>query len=166
MAKITLKGQPVHTGGDLPQLGQEAPGFILTKTDLSEVNLSHFKGKRLILNIFPSLDTPTCASSVRKFNQEASKLGNVEILCVSMDLPFAQSRFCGAEGLDKVTPVSAFRHSEFGRHYGVMIADGPLTGLFARAVVIIDVNGKVVYMQLVSEIADEPDYAAALKALN
>ena len=122
MAKVTLKGQPVHTGGDLPQLGQVAPNFILTKTDLSELHLSELKGKRIILSIFPSLDTPTCATSVRKFNQEASKLNNVEILCVSMDLPFAQSRFCGAEGLDKVMPVSAFRHSEFGRHYGVMIA--------------------------------------------
>jgi len=165
MATITLKGNPIHTSGDLPRIGQVAPDFTLTKTDLSEVKLADFKGKQVILNIFPSIDTPTCATSVRKFNQEATKLSDVVVLCVSMDLPFAQSRFCGAEGLDKVIPVSAFRHSEFGQHYGVSIVDGVLKGLFARAIVVINAQGQVAYTQLVSEVANEPDYAEALKAL-
>ncbi len=165
MATITLKGDSIHTSGDLPRIGQSAPDFTLTKTDLSEVKLADFKGKPVILNIFPSIDTPTCATSVRKFNQEASKLSDVVVLCVSMDLPFAQSRFCGAEGLDKVIPVSGFRHSEFGQHYGVSIIDGALKGLFARAIVVINAQGQVTYTQLVSEVANEPDYAEALKAI-
>ena len=165
MATITLKGNSIHTNGDLPRIGQPAADFTLTKTDLSEVKLTDFKGKRVILNIFPSIDTPTCATSVRKFNQEASKLSDVVVLCVSMDLPFAQSRFCGAEGLDKVVPVSGFRHSEFGQRYGVNIIDGALKGLFARAIVVINAHGQVAYTELVSEVANEPDYAEALKAI-
>jgi len=165
MATITLKGNPIHTSGDLPRIEQAAPDFTLTKTDLSDVKLADFKGKRVIMNIFPSIDTPTCATSVRKFNQEASKLSDVVVLCVSMDLPFAQSRFCGAEGLDKVVPVSAFRNSEFGQRYGVSIMDGALKGLFARAIVVINAQGQVAYTELVSEVANEPDYAEALKAI-
>lgn len=165
MATITLKGQPIHTSGDLPRALQSAPEFTLTKTDLSDVTLAQFKGKRVILNIFPSIDTPTCAMSVRKFNQEAATLAGVVVLCVSMDLPFAQKRFCGAEGLDKVLAVSAFRHHEFGQRYGVTIIDGPLKGLLARAIVVINADGQVAYTQLVPEIAQEPDYAKALAAL-
>ena len=165
MATITLKGNAVNTSGELPRVGQSAPDFTLTKTDLSDLKLADFKGKRVILNIFPSIDTPTCATSVRKFNQEASKLSDVVVLCVSMDLPFAQSRFCGAEGLDKVLPVSGFRHHEFGQRYGLTIIDGVLKGLLGRAIVVINAQGQVVYTQLVSEVANEPDYAAALKAL-
>lgn len=164
MATITLKGNPVHISGDFPRIGQPAPDFTLTKTDLSDVKLADFKGQRVILNIFPSIDTPTCATSVRKFNQEASKHSDVVVLCVSMDLPFAQSRFCGAEGLDKVIPVSGFRHHEFGQHYGVSIVDGVLKGLFARAIVVINAQGQVAYTELVSEVANEPNYAEALKA--
>lgn len=165
MATITLKGNPIHTSGDLPHVGQAAPDFTLTKTDLSEIKLTDFKGKQVILNIFPSIDTPTCATSVRKFNQEASTLSDVVVLCVSMDLPFAQSRFCGAEGLDKVVPVSGFRHPEFGQRYGISIVDGPLKGLFARTIVVINAQGQVAYTELVSEVANEPDYAEALKAI-
>jgi len=165
MATITLKGNSIHTSGDLPRVGQSAPDFTLTKTDLNEIRLADFKGKQVILNIFPSIDTPTCATSVRKFNQEASKLSDVVVLCVSMDLPFAQSRFCGAEGLDKVIPVSGFRHFEFGQRYGVSIVDGPLKGLFARAIVVINAEGQAAYTQLVSEVANEPDYVEALKAI-
>jgi len=165
MATLTLKGNAIHTSGDLPKVGQAAPTFTLTKTDLSEASLQQWQGKRVLLNVFPSIDTPTCAMSVRKFNQDAAALHNVEVLCVSMDLPFAQTRFCGAEGLKNVTPVSAFRHPEFGQHYGVKIMDGPLNGLFARAVVIIDEAGKILYTQWVKEVAHEPDYAAALSVL-
>lgn len=164
MAIVTLQGNPIHTYADLPEKGSAAPDFTLTKTDLSEISLKDLAGKTVILNIFPSLDTPTCATAVRKFNSEASKLHNAEILCVSMDLPFAQSRFCGAEGLDKVTPVSAFRHHDFGENYGVEITDSKLAGLFSRAVVIINAQGNVIYTEQVDEIAHEPNYAAALAA--
>lgn len=166
MAKITLKGNPVHTHGELPKTGQKAPEFTGVKTDLSEVSLSDYKGKKVVLNIFPSLDTSTCAASVRKFNEEAEKLFNTVVLCISMDLPFAQSRFCGAEGLDNVIPVSVFRSPEFGKDYGVTIIDGALKGLTSRAVVIIDEEGKVIYNQQVNEIVDEPDYNSALASLN
>lgn len=165
MAKITLKGNAIHTIGELPKVGSQAPAVKLTKTDLSEVDLKQFKGKRVILNIFPSLDTSTCATSVRKFNEAASRLSDTTVLCVSMDLPFAQARFCGAENLQNVIPVSVFRHLEFGKNFGVVITDGPLAGLLSRAIVILDENGKVIYTQQVPEIVDEPDYTAALKAI-
>jgi len=164
MATVTLKGTPFKTTGELPAKGNKAPDFTLVKTDLSEVSLKDFSGKRVVLNIFPSVDTPTCAQSVRAFNDKASSLKNTVVLCVSQDLPFAQARFCGAEGLDQVIPGSAFR-SSFADDYGVRMAEGPLTGLDARAVVVIDENGTVSYTQLVGEVADEPDYDAALKAL-
>ena len=165
MATITFKGSPVKTAGDLPKVGTQAPDFKLTKTDLSEVSLKDFSGKKLVLNIFPSLDTSTCATSVRKFNAEASKLNNTVVLCVSRDLPFAHSRFCSTEGLDKVVSASEYRDDSFSKAYGVKIADGPLVGLMSRAVVVIDETGKVVYDEQVAEIAQEPNYEAALKAL-
>lgn len=165
MAKITLKGSPVTTSGDLPKVGAQAPGFTLVKTDLATLSLKDLAGKRVVLNIFPSVDTPTCAASVRKFNQEASRLPDTTVLCISKDLPFAQKRFCGAEGIDKVQAVSDFRGSSFGTDYGVAIQDGPLAGLLARAVVVIDKTGKVIQTELVSEIANEPNYAQALAAL-
>ncbi len=164
MATVTLKGNPFKTSGELPAKGSQAPDFTLVKTDLSEVSLSDFKGQRVVLNIFPSVDTPTCAQSVRAFNEKASSLENTVVLCVSQDLPFALARFCGAEGLDQVIPASAFR-SSFADDYGVRMAEGPLTGLNARSVVIVDEQGKVTYTQLVSEVADEPDYDAAISAL-
>jgi thiol peroxidase len=164
MAQITFKGSPVNTIGKLPAKGSAAPGFTLVKQDLSETVLADYKGKQLVLNIFPSIDTGVCAMSVRKFNEMAAALKNTVVLCVSMDLPFAQSRFCGAEGIKKVVTASAFR-SAFGEHYGVTIADGPLSGLLSRAVVVIDESGAVVYTEQVPEIAQEPDYDAALAVL-
>ncbi|GGX39440.1 thiol peroxidase [Saccharospirillum salsuginis] len=165
MAQITLKGNPINTVGDLPAEGKTAPDFTATKTDLSDVKLSDFSGKTVVLNIFPSIDTPTCAASVRRFNEEASKLDGVEVLCLSADLPFAQQRFCGSEGLERVTPVSVFRNNAFGEEYGVRIADGPLAGLMARSVVVVK-DGKVVHTELVPETGDEPNYEAALKAVS
>ena len=165
MAQVTLKGNPVQTIGDLPAVGAEAPGFTLVNKELQEISLKDYAGQKVVLNIFPSVDTPTCAMSVRRFNAEIGKRDNAVAVCVSMDLPFAHARFCGAEGLEKVVSGSAFRNAEFGEAYGVRITDGPLQGLFARAVVVVDGNGKVVYNQLVSEIADEPDYDTALGAL-
>lgn len=164
MATITLKGNPVNTCGELPAVGSQAPEFTLVKSDLSELSLSDLKGKRVVLNIFPSVDTPTCATSVRTFNEKASSLENTEVVCTSVDLPFAQARFCGAEGLKNVVAASAFR-SRFPEDYGVRIADGALMGVTARAVVVLDETGKVIYTELVSEVADEPDYDAALAAL-
>lgn len=164
MASVTLKGNPQNTNGELPPVGQQAPDFTLVNTDLADVKLSDFQGKRVVLNIFPSVDTPTCAQSVRHFNAEASALKNTEVVCVSQDLPFALARFCGAEGLDKVTTASAFR-SSFADDYGVRLADGPLAGLTARAVVVVDEQGKVLHTELVSEISSEPNYEAALNAL-
>lgn len=166
MARITLQGMPVQTSGELPALGQLAPDFTLTKMDLSELSLSELKGKRVVLNIFPSLDTATCATSVRTFNQRANEVPNATILCISADLPFAQKRFCGAEGLEQVIPVSDFRNKQFGNNYGLTILDGALRGLLARAVVVLDEGGKVVYTELVPEIAQEPNYSAALKVLS
>lgn len=165
MARITLKGNPVNTVGELPETGKAAPDFLLTKTDLSDISLKDFAGKTLVLNIFPSVDTPVCATSVRKFNAEINKFENAVVLCVSRDLPFAMERFCGAEGLDNVIPASVVRNLDFGDKYGVAIADGPLAGFLARAIVIVDGDGKVTYTQQVPEIAQEPDYEDALAQL-
>jgi thiol peroxidase len=165
MAQITLKGNPIHTAGSLPAVGQAAPDFKLTKTDLSDISLGDFRGKRVVLNIFPSIDTPVCAASVRKFNAEASGLSNAVVLCVSRDLPFAHKRFCAAEGLESVVSASELRNSSFSDAYQVRITDGPLASLLSRAIVIIDATGKVVYTEQVPEIAQEPDYAKALAAL-
>jgi len=165
MAQITLKGNPIHTVGELPKIGEQAPDFVLTKTDLSDVTLKNFLGKKVVLNIFPSIDTSVCATSVRRFNAEIDKFGVAVALCVSLDLPFAHARFCGAEGLQNVMAVSELRDRAFGGRYGIRIVDGPLAGLLARAVVVIDENGKVIYTQLVPEIAQEPDYQAALDVL-
>ena len=165
MAKITLKGGPVETIGELPKVGSSAPNFTLTKTDLSDATLKDYAGKRLILNIFPSVDTPTCALSVKRFNEEASKSKNTAVLCVSADLPFAHKRFCGAEGIENVESASVFRSPSFGKDYGLVITTGVLKGLLSRAIVVIDGSGKVLHTQQVAEIADEPNYAAALAAL-
>jgi thiol peroxidase len=163
MATITLQGNPVETSGNLPAVGSQAPDFTLVKTDLSEATLADYRGSKLVLNIFPSVDTPTCATSVRTFNKRAADNG-INVLCVSADLPFAAARFCGAEGIDKVATGSSFR-SDFGAAYGQTITTGPLSGILARSVVVIDENGKVLHTEQVAEIADEPDYDAALKAL-
>ena len=166
MAKITLQGNPIETVGELPTINTAAPEFTLTKTDLSESSLSSFNGQTVVLNIFPSIDTGVCAASVRRFNAEASSFDNTVILCVSADLPFAHQRFCEGEGLNKVIPLSVFRSPAFGNDYGVIIATGPLTGLLSRSIVIIDTEGKIVYTEQVPEIAQEPDYEAALKVLS
>lgn len=163
MAQITLKGNPINTVGELPAVGTPAPGFTLTGTDLGAVSSDQFSDKPVLLNIFPSVDTPVCAASVRTFNERAAASG-VSVLCVSNDLPFAQKRFCGAEGIENVTTASGFRDS-FGKDYGVTITDGPMAGLLGRAVVVIGADGKVAYSELVPEIAQEPDYDAALAAL-
>jgi len=165
MAKITFKGNPVATIGDLPKAGAPAPDFTLVKNDLSPATRKDFAGKNVVLNIFPSIDTSVCATSVRTFNQKAAGLPNTVVLCVSKDLPFAQKRFCGAEGIDKVQTLSSFRGPDFGKDYGVTMTDGPLAGLFARAIVVIDTAGKVTYTELVKEIAQEPDYQKALAAV-
>jgi thiol peroxidase len=165
MAEIIVRGTPAATVADLPPTGAPAPGFTLTRRDLSELRLRDLAGKRVVLNIFPSIDTPVCAMSVRRFNAEITKHPDAVAVCASMDLPFAHARFCGAEGLEHVESVSAFRHPEFGARYGVRITSGAFEGLFARAVVVIDASGQVVYTQLVPETSQEPDYAAALAAL-
>jgi len=164
MSTVTLKGNPVHTAGSLPATGSKAPDFVLTGTDLSDKTSAEYKGKRVILNIFPSVDTGVCAASVRKFNQEASGLDNTVVLCISNDLPFALARFCGAEGLENVIPVSAFR-SSFGNDYGVTITDSPLKNLLSRSVVVLDEEGVVTYTEQVPETTQEPDYEAALASL-
>lgn len=166
MAIITLNGSPMHTIGDLPTVGTLAHDFTVTKTDLGEINLKSCIGKKIILNIFPSLDTPTCASAMRHFNDIAAQMKNSVILCISADLPFAQKRFCTAEHLDNLQPVSVFRHHSFGKDYGVLITDGPLKGLLARSIVLIDEHGKIIYTEMVKEISNEPDYAGLLKLLN
>lgn len=163
---VICRGQEAHTSGPMVKVGEQAPDFRATNADLQDVSLSSFKGKRIILNIFPSLDTPTCALSVRQFNARASEQENTVVLCLSMDLPFAQSRFCSAEGLNNVVPLSVFRSHDFLKEYGLQLADGPLKGLMARAVIVIDETGKVRYTQLVSNISNEPDYDAALQAVN
>ena len=165
MAKFKLKGNMFHTVGELPAVGSSAPNFWLTRTDLSEVSLSDLNGRRVILNIFPSVDTDVCAASVRRFNEETARLDNTSVLCVSMDLPFAHQRFCGAHGIENVDSVSDFRAGDFGRTYGVRIADGPLAGLLARSVIVIDDAGKVIYTELVPETTQEPDYEGALAAV-
>jgi thiol peroxidase len=155
----------VETNGSLPAVGSKAPDFLLVKQDLSEATLASFAGKKIVLNIFPSIDTGVCATSVRKFNVEAAKLSGVAVVCVSKDLPFAAGRFCGAEGIENVVTASAFRDDSFEKAYGVGLAGSPLKGLLARSVVVIDASGKVVYTELVPEITSEPDYAKALAAL-
>lgn len=165
MATVTLRGTPVETSGDLPAVGASAPEFTLVTQDLSETTLADHKGKRVILNIFPSIDTPTCQQSVRSFNEKAAALDNTVVLCVSPDLPFAQARFCGAENIENVATASNFRSADFGENYGLTFTTGPLMGLLARAVVVIDADGKVIYNQLVPEIAQEPNYDAALAAM-
>ena len=164
MTDITLDGTPVHTQGSLPAVGTKAPGFTLVGNDLSPITLADFAGSRLILNIFPSVDTGICATSVRTFNERAAGLENTKVLCISRDLPFAQARFCGAEGIENVTVASDFR-TTFGETYGVTMINGPLEGLLARAVVVLDEKGNVTHSQLVPEIKQEPDYEAALAAL-
>ncbi len=166
MATITLKGNPIETAGDLPNVGSAAPNFTLTRTDLSDVTLMDYSGKKLVLNIFPSLDTPVCANSVRKFNEEAGKRDDTMVLCISADLPFAHGRFCEAEGIDQVDALSTMRAPNFGDDYGVGITTGPLKGLMSRAVVIIGKNGRIAYTQQVPEIVEEPDYGKALAALD
>lgn len=165
MAKITLKGNPINTIGELPEVGSFAPEFKLTAKDLTDQNLKDYYGRKVVLNIFPSIDTAVCAMSVRRFNAEASNLENAVVLCISRDLPFAQARFCGAEGLDKVVMLSEMKDFNFGKDYGVEIVDGPMASLLARAVVILNEEGKVIYTELVPEIGQEPDYDGALKAL-
>ena len=166
MAKTHFKGTEVHTNGNLPTVGSSiAPDFTLVRGNLSDCSLSEFRGKKVIMNIFPSIDTGVCATSVRRFNKEAAALKDTVVLCISKDLPFAQGRFCGAEGIDNVVTLSDFRSNDFAEKYGVLLSDGALKGLFARSVVVVDENGKVVYNQLVNEITEEPDYQAALKAI-
>ncbi|QIT54716.1 thiol peroxidase [Aquisalimonas sp. 2447] len=165
MPQISLRGTMVQTVGELPELGAPAPEFTLTRTDFSSLALSDLKGKKVVLNIFPSIDTPVCAQSVRRFNEEAAKRDNAVVLCVSADLPFAQSRFCGAEGIEDVVPVSCFRTPEFGRDYGIAMADGPLAGLLSRSMVVLDEDARVLHTEQVPEISQEPDYEAALKHL-
>lgn len=165
MAQVTLKGNPVKVEGELPKVGAKAADFTLTAGDLSDATLATFAGKRKVLNIFPSVDTPTCATSVRKFNAQANDVQNTVVLCISTDLPFAQARFCGSEGLENVKNLSDFRDSDFAVDYGVAIADGPLKGLTARAVVVLDENDNVLHSELVEEIAQEPNYDAALAVL-
>ena len=165
MAKITFKGNPVTTAGDLPKVGAAAPSFTLTKNDLSALTNKDLAGKNVVLNIFQSIDTGVCATSVRKFNQQAASLPNTVVVCVSKDLPFAHKRFCGAEGIEKVTTASWFKGPDFGKDFGVTMTDGPLAGLFARAVVVLDASGKVVHTELVPEIAQEPNYDKAIAAV-
>ncbi len=164
MATVTLGGNPVNTSGDLPAVGSSAPAFSLIGSDLGELTHEHVAGKKVVLNIFPSIDTPTCATSVRQFNERAGGRDDVVVVCISEDLPFAQSRFCGAEGIEGVITASSFR-SDFGSDYGVELIDGKLAGLLGRAVVVVDESGTVVHTELVAEIANEPDYEAALAAL-
>lgn len=166
MSEITLQGNLIHTSGTLPALGIEAQDFTLTGRELSAVKLSDYKGKKIILNIFPSLDTGVCATSVRKFNSEASKLDNTVVLCISRDLPFAHGRFCSTEGIENVITASEFKNHDFSKAYGLDIIDGPMAGLHSRCVIVIDTNGKVVYTEQVPEIVQEPDYEKALSAVN
>lgn len=165
MAQVTLRGNPFNTSGELPAVGSSAPGFSLVGSDLSEITADSLAGKKVVLNIFPSIDTPTCATSVRTFNERAAGRDDTVVLCVSEDLPFAAGRFCGAEGIENVKTGSGFR-STFADDYGVRLEDGPLAGVMARSVVVLDADGTVVYTQLVGEIADEPDYDAALASLD
>lgn len=165
MASITLKGNPIQTLGDLPKVGSKIANFSLVKGDLSSASLSDFSGSKLVLNIFPSLDTGTCAASVRNFNKAAAGLKNTKVLCISRDLPFAQGRFCGAEGINNVVTLSDFATGQFGKDYNLEIVDGPLANLHSRAVIVVDEDGTVLYTEQVPEIVDEPNYEAALAAL-
>jgi thiol peroxidase len=165
MATITLKGNPIHTTGELPAIGAQAPNFSLVTTDLQDVSLAAYAGKKKLLNIVPSLDTGVCATSTRKFNESAGKLENTVVLVISADLPFASGRFCAAEGLKNVVALSMMRSRQFAKDYGVLISDGPLAGITARAVLVLDAEDKVIYRQLVHEIGQEPDYDQALAAL-
>ncbi|HUH57175.1 MAG TPA: thiol peroxidase [Pseudomonadales bacterium] len=166
MSTVTFKGTPVRIDGHFPQKDEQAPAFSLVNKTLDEVSLSSLGGLRKVLNIFPSIDTPTCAASVRHFNEKAAGLKNTRVVCISADLPFAHARFCGAEGLDRVLTLSTMRDPDFFQAYGVDIAEGPLAGLGARAVIVLDENDTVLYSELVAEIANEPDYDSALAALN
>ncbi|WP_410005514.1 thiol peroxidase [Aequorivita nionensis] len=166
MASIKLGGNPIETTGSLPIIGSKATNFKLTTTDLSSKSLSDYDGQRKILNIFPSVDTGICAASARKFNEEASKLDNTKILCISRDLPFAQKRFCAAEGIENVEMLSDFKDGSFGKNYGLEIKDGAFQGLHSRVVLVLDENNKVIYSEQVPEIGQEPDYASAIKALH
>jgi thiol peroxidase len=165
MASITLGGNPIHTNGELPAVGSKATDFNLIKIDLGTTSLADFTGSRIILNIFPSIDTGTCATSVRTFNEKASSLTNTKVLCISRDLPFAQKRFCGAEGLENVINLSDFKDGTFGKNYGLEITDGPLARLHSRVIVVIDENGTILHTEQVNEIADEPNYETALAVL-
>ena len=165
MATITLGGNPIQTSGELPKVGTKAPDFALVKNDLSTVTLADFAGSRLVLNIFPSIDTGTCATSVRKFNEKASQLQNTKVLCISRDLPFAQKRFCGAEGIENAISLSDFKTGRFGKDYGLEMIDGALNGLHSRVVIILNESGIVLYAEHVTEIADEPNYENALAVL-
>lgn len=167
MAETKLKGNPVHLAGEFPKIGMMAQEFALVKNDLSVLRLSDLKGKRVVMNIFPSMDTAVCATTVRRFNKLATSLPDTVVLCISRDLPFAQSRFCVTEGIENVITLSDFRlHSSFGRDYGVLMTEGPLSGLLARAVVVVDEEGRVVHTEMVAEITQEPDYEAVLRAMN
>jgi thiol peroxidase len=166
MAKITLKGNPVNTAGNLPSTGSKAPEFTLVKSDLSNLSLSELKGKKVILSISPSLDTSVCATSARKFNQMVATMNNTVVLAITKDLPFASTRFCTTEGITNVMNISGFRDNDFGRAYGVQILDGPFEGLYARALVVLNEAGSVLYTELVPEIAQEPDYDKALASLS
>lgn len=165
MATITFKGNPIQTSGDLPKVGSKAIDFKLISADLSEKSLQDFESKNIVLNIFPSIDTGTCAASVRRFNQEAANLDNTVVLCISKDLPFAQSRFCGAEGIDNVVTLSEFRDQNFSNDYQLTIEEGPLKGLMSRVVVVIDKDKNIIHTEQIGEIADEPNYEAALASL-
>ncbi len=165
MQTVYFQGNPFNVYGTIPAVGEKAPGFKLVTKDLETITLVDYSARRVVLNVFPSLDTAVCAMSVRKFNKEAASLDNTTVIDVSMDLPFAQSRFCAAEGIDNCVVASAFREPSFGQHYGLSIVDGPLAGLLSRAVIVIDTDGKVIYRQLVDEITHEPDYEAALSVL-
>jgi thiol peroxidase len=165
MATINFKGNQVHTAGQLPQKGERLPEFNLVKNDLSSVSLENYKGKRLVMNIFPSIDTGVCATSVRKFNEKAANLNNTSVLCISRDLPFAQSRFCGAEGIKNVEMLSDFRSGDFGKKYGLEMTDGPLQNLHSRAVIVADESGNIIHSEQVTDIVEEPNYDAAIAAL-
>jgi thiol peroxidase len=165
MAEITLQGNKVNTNGDIPQIGSSAPDFILVDSDLNDISLSNYDGKNIILNIIPSLDTPVCQKSTKIFNEKASNLSDVIVLAVSADLPFAMKRFCSAESIESVKPMSMMRSRNFAKDYGVLLVDGPLSGITARAVVVINKDKKIIHSELVQEIANEPNYEAALNSL-
>jgi len=166
MAQITFKGKPMHTTGELPKVGSQAPDFVLVGSDLKDHSLKDFKGKKTLLSMVPSLDTPTCSLSAKKFNASAAKLTHATVLCISADLPFAQKRVCGAEKMTNILTLSMMRSKKFAEDYGILIKDGPLAGLCARSIVVLDENGRVLYTQLVTEISEEPDYETALRHLS